>query len=169
MKMIWQFIQSHWQALTALAVGVFAVWKYFDSRASELAWRRTEFLFEQARLLDTDPDLSAAVLILEGRDPEVQLSDLFSEGQDPFSKSSRTRHYQHMDKLLNFLDRLAYAVLDARTLSVSEVANFGWYFRKVSEHPGLCQYCKATGFGDIIVLLDELKKKKRKTRGLATG
>jgi len=112
------FIQTNWQMILALIVGICALLKYFDTRKRELAWRRTEFIFEQARLLDTDIDLSDAILILEERHNEVKLSDLFAADKSPYDRSPFSQYYQKMDKLLNFLDRLAYATLDAKTFSL---------------------------------------------------
>ena len=154
------FIQTHWQWLSALAIGVFAVWKYFDTRRRELAWRRTEFIFEQARLLDTDEDLADAVSILEGRHETVQLASLYPD-QDELDESSYSSLDHHkMDKLLNFLDRLTYATSDAKTLSISEVVNFGWYFKLVAKHPGLKKYCRKNGFADTLALADKMMKDK---------
>ena len=150
------FIQTNWQMILALIVGICALLKYFDTRKRELAWRRTEFIFEQARLLDTDLDLSDAILILEERHTEVKLSDLFAADKNPYNSSLHSQYYQKMDKLLNFLDRLAYATLDARTLSLAEVVNFGWYFKKIDAHQKLKEYCMDNGFNDILILANKI-------------
>ena len=60
------FLQSYWREIAALVGFSVGLWRYLDSRARELKWRRTEFLFEQAKYLDNDEDIMSAVLIIAG-------------------------------------------------------------------------------------------------------
>ncbi|MFQ5771975.1 MAG: hypothetical protein ACE5HX_15680 [bacterium] len=48
-----QFTQDNWKELIGFLIAGFGIWKYLDTRKNELVWKRTEFLFEQARLLDS--------------------------------------------------------------------------------------------------------------------
>ena len=133
----------------------------FDARKRELAWKRTEFLFEQARLLETDKDLSDAIKILEDRHPEITVAALFGAKADP--SESKNKEYRHkFDKLLNHFDRIAYATLQRKTLSIEEAANFGWYVGLISSNAGLKDYCWQEGFSDIILLLQEIDKQNKK-------
>ena len=55
------------EIIAALAL-IFAYWKYIDIRKRELRWKRTEFLFKQAELLDRDEDINLATAVLDGCD-----------------------------------------------------------------------------------------------------
>lgn len=148
---MWQFIQDNWKALIGFLIAVFGVWKYFDARKNELVWKRTEFLFEQARLLDSDPDISEAIKILEDRHNSISLEDVFEGNKDYLHK---------FDKLLNLLDRIAYATVYQKTLSIDEVVNFGWYLKKIKNKPLLVDYCNNNGFSDIIKLAEKIISKE---------
>ncbi|MFC1567169.1 hypothetical protein ACFL4A_04960, partial [bacterium] len=66
-----QFIKNNWEFLSVLIGFIIGVCKYFHVRTKELAWLRTKFIFEQARLFDTDLDMVEAVQIIEGRHKEI--------------------------------------------------------------------------------------------------
>ena len=146
-----QFIQDNWKELIAFFIAVFGIWKYFDTRKNELAWKRTEFLFEQARLLDSDPDISESIKILEDRHQSISLEEVFGGNKD---------YLQKFDKLFNLLDRIAYATVYQKTLSIDEVENFGWYLKKIKNKPLLVDYCKNNGFSDIIKLAEKIITKE---------
>lgn len=134
-----------------LIVG-FSIWKYFNARKNELVWKRTEFLFEQARLLDSDPDISEAIKILEDRHQSISLEEVFEGNKD---------YLQKFDKLFNLLDRIAYATIYQKTLSIDEVVNFGWYLRKIKNKPLVVDYCNNNGFLDIIKLAGKIISKEK--------
>jgi len=160
---MFQFIHDNWKELVGFVIAIGGIWKYFDARKRELAWKRTEFLFEQARLLETDKDLSDAIKILENRHPEITVDTLYGMKAD--LSASKTKEYRHkFDKLLNHFDRIAYATLQRKTLSIEEAANFGWYVGLISSNVGLKDYCQQEGFLDIIILLQEIDKHNKKRR-----
>lgn len=155
------FIYENWKELVGFAIAAFGIWKYLDVRKHELAWKRTEFLFEQARLLETDNDLSDAIKILEGRHPEITVDTLYGSKAD--LSASKTKEHRHkLDKLLNHFDRIAYATLQRKTLSIEEAANFGWYVGLICSDDNLRDYCQQEGFSDIILLLQEIDKHNKK-------
>ena len=117
--------------------------------------KRTEFLFEQARLLDSDPDISEAIKILEERHQSISLEEVFEGNKD---------YLQKFDELFNFLDRIAYATVYQKTLSIDEVVNFGWYLRKIKNKPLLVDYCNNNGFSDIIKLAEKIVSKENVRR-----
>jgi soluble cytochrome b562 len=160
---MFQFIHDNCKELLGFLIAVWGIWKYFDARKRELAWKRTEFLFEQARLLETDNDLSDAIKILEDRHPEITIDTLYGAKAD--LSASKTKEYRHkFDKLLNHFDRIAYATLQRKTLSIEEAANFGWYVGLISSNDALKDYCQQEGFSDIILLLQEIDKHSKKRK-----
>ncbi len=154
-------LESNWQVVSTLLVAIWGLWKYFDTRNRELAWRRTEFIFEQAKLLDTDNVLGEAIKILENRHSEINIKTLY-ENFDQKNILQYSEYYQKFDKLLNFLDLMAYAYFNAKTLSLEEVSNFGWYLDKISENSYLSEYCKENGFNDILELSKEIDEYNKK-------
>ncbi len=149
-----QWLGDHWEYLTAVTAGCFSLYKFLSARRQELAWKRTEFIFDQARYLDCDPDISAVVAVLSGIDCSVSVKDLIdrSPGQKPIDG----KYDRGLDKLLNLLDRLAYARFTTASLSHEEVANFGWYLRVVKDQPDLAKYAEANGFADVVRLADSV-------------
>ena len=146
-----KFLSDNWQYLTGLAAAVWIVWSFLDQRTSEAAWKRTEFLFEQARYVDTDPELSEVLRIVEGRNSRVSLADIVSDSSS-VSPEDRLRYLHALDKLLNAFDRLYYAVHTAKTLEKNEIQIFGWYLDRIAEEPLARRYCEENGFGDVLRL-----------------
>ena len=99
---MYQFLRNNWKELIGFAIAGFGIWKYFDTKKTELAWRRTEFLFEQGYLLDSDPDISETVKILEGRNNSITIADIFNKNNQEW--------LHKFDKLFNLLDRICYYV-----------------------------------------------------------
>lgn len=158
-------LEGNWQVVSTLIVAIVGLWKYFDTRNRELAWRRTEFLFEQAKLLDTDNVFVEVMKIMENRHPNISVKTLYENFDQKKELQEYWGYYQKFDKLLNFLDRIAYAYFNAKTLSIEEVLSFGWYLDKISENSYLLKYCKENGFNDILELskeIDEYNKKLTK-------
>jgi len=137
----------NWQIIIAFGVAVFSIASYVLTRRRELAWRRTEFLCAQSQYLDTDPELSEVVRILEDRDDCITIDQIFGSGD--LADSKRNEYLARMDKLLNFLWRLCYATLKLKTLSKKEIEGFSWYLWRISQNPSMVEYCENNGFEDI--------------------
>src|SRR5437588_6660544 len=78
------FVQAemNWSLLIAALTVLVSVVTYALTRRRELAWKRTEFIVNQAQYFDNDPDLLEVVRILEDRHPVVTLSMIFDEVSD---------------------------------------------------------------------------------------
>ena len=61
-----------------------------------------------------------------------------------------------MDKLLNLLDRIAYAWHHG-LLTIEELSNFGWYLIKIREDDDLKPYCEKY-FPDVIKAAEAYEK-----------
>jgi hypothetical protein len=61
-------------------------------------------------------------------------------------------YIQKLDKLLNLLWRLCYALLVTKTLSMRELEAFSWYLWLISEKPQLTKYCDENGFEEINIV-----------------
>ena len=53
---------------------------------------------------------------------------------------------------MNFFDRLAYAVYDARAIRLDEMHVFGWYLQRTLEEPELFKYAQDNGFSHVLRL-----------------
>jgi hypothetical protein len=182
-----EILADNWQFFLTLAAtlggGTLALWRYLHARRSELAWRRTEFLFERARYLDADPEIRQIMLILyaetgfafhgqlvvQGDDgvvhtvpaDQVVLEDqhpetiaLILDPESPLTYQTRLELRFALDKLLNFFDRLHYAVFLAHTLSVTDVALFAWHMGIIESDQHLRSYCLGSGFDNVIDLAE---------------
>ena len=134
---------------------VFMFWKYIDVRRRELKWKKTEFLFKQAEYLDNDQDVNYAVSVIDGTDPDVKIENLLKENGEIDSTTDR-KYRIGLEKLCNFLDRLAYAYFTTKTIKKDEIANFQWFIKEISLHARLLEYCKNNGYNDVIKLTAEL-------------
>src|SRR5437660_1075066 len=142
--------------IVAAAAIIFSVVSYRLTRQRELAWKRTEFLSDQAKYLEDDPSLVEAITILEDRHPIITVDKIFGDSVE-LDDGARAAYKQKFDKLLGFLWRLCYAYRTMKTLSSKEVEAFGWYYWRVSRFPSLVDYCQEYGFSDIIAVITELK------------
>jgi len=139
--------------LLAIAVSVIT---YLLTRRRELAWKRTEFLSEQAKYLEDDPVLTEVITILEERHPTIKVQDIFGNG-GTLDEVKRAEYVQKFDKFLGFLWRLSYAHLTLKTISSAEVEAFGWYYWRIAQMPTLVDYCENFGFGDINLVTKKLR------------
>jgi hypothetical protein len=146
-----KFFTDNWQYLTAFLAAIWIVGSFIAQRKSELSWKRTEFLFEQAKYLETDADLSEILRIVEDRNGSVSLDDVLAD-KTSLSESEQLRYQHSLDKLLNLFDRLYYAVTTAKTLNKSEIQIFGWYLDRLAEDQRVRKYCETEGFSDVIRL-----------------
>jgi hypothetical protein len=152
-----QFWVVNWQYLltTAILLGgaAWTLYTYFDRKKDELAWRRTEFLFDQARYIETDPEINATMRLLEDRDT-VTVEDILADtaGENP----QRPAMMHSLDKTLNVFDRFAYSVYTAKTLRVDELEIFAWYLEQIADSPELRQYCRDNGYGDVLRLSEDV-------------
>ena len=137
------FLESHWKELIATIVAIFGLWKYFDARKQELDWKKTEFLFDQAKYIDDDSEIKYSFRIIDG-ESVLKVSDVLDE------KGDTTDEHQEFiigfHKLLNLLDRLAYAVTIRKTITMAEVNQFGWYFTSVNRNKRLQNFCSMNGY-----------------------
>jgi hypothetical protein len=150
------FLRENWEVLSGLTAGAGAVAAYILNRRRELAWKRTEFLFNLSARFDTDQILGEAIQILEGRHATVSLDQLFPKPPATPDRAGDSER-QKIDRLLNVFHALAYAEATVKTLSIHEVALFGWYLQKVCFHEGLRHYCLENGFHNIVELCERSK------------
>jgi hypothetical protein len=128
--------------VVALGALVASVAQYLSARRRELAWKRTEFIFAQCHYAENDPELREVTDILAGRS-EISVQQILAPDSN-LTVSEHRRLERALEKFLGLLDRLAYAVDHGQSLTISEIAEFGWHFRVVQQTPELRQYCEAS-------------------------
>ena len=152
-------LAEHWQYFVTLLVsvigGAFALWRFLLTRQAELAWRRTQFVFEQAGYLETDPELSEVLKLLTNNHPAVSLDDVLDE-ESSLEEEEVLRLKHALDKFLNFFDRMYYAVHVVCTLKLDELSVFSWYLDALLNEAGLRAYCEDNGYRDVIRLAEEV-------------
>jgi len=132
-------------AFITIAAGLY---KYFHAREHELKWKQSEFVLNQAHYLETDEDILEAIMILR-KEHALTVSDIFSEESklDP----------EVLYKYFNLLDRLAYLCLFKKSITLSEISNFGMYYTMVCRNKTLLAYCKKNSFPLLIKMSNELE------------
>ncbi|UCC79173.1 MAG: hypothetical protein JSW64_12995 [Candidatus Zixiibacteriota bacterium] len=188
MQKILNVIIEKWDILVVVVGGAVGLWRFLATRKSELAWKRTEFIFDKARYLDTDPDIREIIMVLESETPsyfagkDILLDgkdgiDLISEPDlqvyqdthsvtledilipsDTLDVTERRRYLFALNKFLNFFDRLHYAVCVSKALRLDEIWIFGWYLQAVLENELLNRYCLASGYANVVELAENLMK-----------
>jgi len=148
---ILDFLSDNWQPIVGYFTLLWAIWNYFSTRKRDLAWKRTEFLFQQGQLLDSDPQLVEVATILEGRHPRITVDKLFSP-RSRLPKTTAAKYRQKFDKFLNVYERIAYSVIKARTISLSEVMFLGSFLEQIANQEHLAAYCRRSGFREVILL-----------------
>lgn len=151
-----EFLVQNWQYLTALIGGGLATWRFLVSRNDDLAWKRTEFLFDQAQYLESNPDMREILQILGDNHNDYGVGDLIDDGA-PIEAPEKYRLRNNLDQFLNFFDRLYYAHVTAKTLSKDEVMVFEWYLSEILDTDELAKYCEENGFRDVLNLANIVK------------
>lgn len=151
-----EFLVQNWQYLTALIGGGLATWRFLVSRNDDLAWKRTEFLFDQAQYLESNPDMREILQILGDNHNDYGVGDLIDDGA-PIEAPEKYRLRNNLDQFLNFFDRLYYAHVTAKTLSKDEVMVFEWYLSEILDTDELAKYCEENGFRDALNLANIVK------------
>src|SRR5262245_59859205 len=93
------FVQIVVGLIASLTVAVWTVQSYFASKRTETAWKRTEFMFDQLRYLDTDERIGEALAVLEGWNKKVTPDDVFSPTSS-LPPGDRARLVASFDRLL---------------------------------------------------------------------
>tara|TARA_R110002073_G_scaffold23737_2_gene80851 strand:+ start:332 stop:811 length:480 start_codon:yes stop_codon:yes gene_type:complete len=143
-------------ALVAIGGFAFTIYKYFDARTRELKWKRVEFIFGQALFIDQDREINYAISVLAGTRNDYTINDVFDEN-GAFLSQAESKYKLGFEKLLNLLDRLAYAHLQSNVLELGEMSNFHWYYASVLEHSRVIKHCEKNGFGDVVKMAQELE------------
>ena len=152
-----ELFMENWKFIVAVLGLGFSVYKYLDAKERELSWKKTETLLDLARYFDTDEDIKEAVKIIEGNS-DILVNDLYLPDGEPIKEQHKELHYQ-MDKMFNFLDRISYAVLQSKTLTILEAKNFGWYYYEILSSGRLTKYCDNYGYSDVVSLARKIYKK----------
>jgi hypothetical protein len=140
--------------LIGFGTAVFGAYRYMDLRDRELRWKRIEFIFEQAKYMDNDPEIHKTVLILSGIDESKTLDEIFSldgeylEGVDSVTIAG-------FEKLFNLLDRISY-VYNSGAITKAELANFGLYFSEIIRKNRVVVFCEQNGYQDVVKIAQEI-------------
>lgn len=121
----------------------------------DAAWRRTEFMFQQLRILDTDPGIAEAIAILEGFNSDITPSDVFVK-PSRLQSEQRGKYVAMFDRLLNLLWCVGFATVELKTITFKEFGGFGWYLSLVKDNPVVVQYCVDHGYAELIAAINEL-------------
>ena len=125
-------------------------------RHEELQWKRTEFIFETASLFDGDNQISEAVKIITANNVKISVEDLLNPSIE-MEPHERGDGKHKLDKLLNLMERIAYAFKKG-VLTKDELSHFEWYFLRVKRLDALKSYC-SDYYPDILAAANSLDEK----------
>ena len=160
------FLSGAWQPLLTVATAAGAVVGYVKTHRRELSWKRTEFICEQLRMLDTDPKLFLMLTVLEGRHPDVTVRDIYS-GDGRLDAAGRNVWRQDMDRFLNFIWCLCFAYLELRTLTDRNILCVGRYLDLINGDEQLREYCLTHGYTAVVEAGERVRRPRFKLRGAA--
>lgn len=141
--------------IVALGTLIAGIVQYLNVRERDLSWKRTEFIFSQCQYAENDVELREITEVLAGRS-DVSIETVLSDSES-LSMAERRRLQRGLEKFLGLLDRLAYAVDHGKSLTVSEIAEFGWHFRVVSQTPELLTYAKTSYYPCLLAMAPKLQ------------
>ena len=148
---------TNWTVFGALVTASWAVFSFVLSSRHDLAWKRTEFIFQQSQFLDNDSEMRECTLTLYGKNPQLKVEHFLLAAS---SNASGSEHEGQIvikfEKYLNFLWRIAYAHLVLGTLTRNDLDAFGAYFDAVASHTELREYCLEEGYDEIITAAEKL-------------
>jgi hypothetical protein len=143
----------------AIVAGLWAIYTYREKRERELSQQRTGFIFENARILDSDPGLQEALSILNDMHFTYDVDDFIRiTNKKTVWTEEEIRIVTLVDNLLNYLWRIAYAHITLKTLTLNDLNAFGYYYWRIIEHEGLITYSKEEGYGEIVTAAKRLRK-----------
>lgn len=126
----------------------------------ELAWRKTQFVFQLAQDFDQDSRFQRAVQMLlvgAGVPAGSNLARILApRDADGLSVDEKQARYD-LDRYLDFFDRMYYFTCVTKALSIVDVGCFDWYVLTVSDTPALKAYAEREGYQNVLKLADQIK------------
>ena len=156
-----------WDAITksvgsglALVAAVAGAVRYFRSkqhelnlRREELAWRKTDLVVRLAEHFDNDPDIQAALKLMEFGDPAPFEKVAHSLRKPPGELTAEELKYRYqIDRYCDFFDRIYQFVFVNGTLTEKDAACFTWYIRRIGQVPSLREFAEQNGYADLLKL-----------------
>ncbi len=121
-----------------------------QQRADDLGWRRAQFLIELWRDFNADRSLRPCIKLVDAGDQDSRLATVLQTQPWNLSDSDAEIRYD-FDRYFDILQSLAYCE-EKRTLTLDEVACFGWHFQKILESRVLTDYCSQGGYRNVVEL-----------------
>jgi hypothetical protein len=161
----WKFILSV-IGTGMVVIGAFAgALRYFQERQedrktaqAELAWRKTQFLFELANDFKQDPHHQTVWKLLAygtSLPKDSSLSKILGEELNGLNTAELGLRYA-IDNYLDFFDRLSYFVYGSKALEISDLEFFGWYIAQIGESQEIGRYASSAGFDSVLQLYVDL-------------
>jgi hypothetical protein len=164
---IWGNILTTISTIILVSVAIGGVLKYFQEkrkdrelRQEELAWRKTQVVFQLADEINKDERFQTAYRLIEfgiGLPPGCSLAKLLGTDKEILSKQEIELRYI-IDRYLDFFDKLYHFTFVTHSLEVRDIEYFGWQIARIGETPEIRDFAMREGFDSILRLYDELYK-----------
>lgn len=155
---LWDAITKSVTSAIALVAAIAGAVRYFrsrqhelDLRREELAWRKTDLVVRLAEHFDNDPDIQAALKLMEFGDPAPfdKVAETLRNPVEELTMEELKYRYQ-IDRYCDFFDRLYQFVFVNQTLTEKDTACFTWYIRRIGQVPALTEFAKQNGYEDLL-------------------
>jgi hypothetical protein len=149
-------------AFIALTIAVAGVIKYFSSRKKEsqlrreeLAWKKTEFVFQLSKHFDEDKNIQSALQLIEfsSKSEQEKVQKILVQPVQQLLPDEILIRSQ-IDRYLDFFDRLYQFICITKTLSPIDAECFTWYIRRIGQVPILANYARDHGYGDLLTMYE---------------
>lgn len=124
-------------------------------QAEDLKWRRAQFLIQLWKDFNSDLTLRQCIKLVDAGDSNPRIAGILKTDPWALSDSDADIRY-NFDRYLDFLQSLAYCETKG-TLTLDEVACFGWHFEKILDSSTLKEYCLESGYHDVVALARKLE------------
>ena len=152
--------------LIVLVGGAWGLMKYLRERGEDrlvreqdLAWRKTEFLFELEKDFESDEHHVAVWRLLTygaGLPKDSSLTKILSKETKKLTEAELKLRVS-IDNYLDFFDTLSHFVYVAKSMRIADLEVFGWYIAQIGTSDELSTYARSAGFDDVLRLSDDFR------------
>jgi len=164
----WNMVISAISTFVVIVVAMAGAIKYFQERQrdrevrqQELAWRKTQFILELADKFEKDEQNQVVRKLLSytsGYASKNTLQKVLDVNPNKLNKTEMNLH-NSIDHYLDFFDKLYHFTFVTRAIDIADIEVFGWYIAQINEIQEIRHYARASGFDDVLVLHEELRKR----------
>jgi hypothetical protein len=142
--------------VSALGTAVWSVWSFKHERQEDRKWKQVEFLLDLNQKFFESVEIRECVRTLDNTHQHNDLKRVF-ESERFVLTSEEILVIEKFRSFLQFFDNL-HRCVEMRALTLDQIDLFGWYLFRINEICFIREYCKKSGFKNVIALADSLTR-----------